>query len=174
MTTTTETARTPETFHVPAGGGERLAVMGTVLTLKIVGADTGGAYSLWEASVPPGGGPPPHTHLREEETTYVLEGEFEFVLPGGTLLRAGPGECVRTPRGVPHGFSNVGQGSGRLLVVAAPAGVEQFFAAVGQRLQPGETPRPFAGPPTPEQCAQLARTGSAYGMEFVGRPAPQP
>ena len=33
-----------------------------------------------EAIVPPGGGPPPHIHSREEEGFYVLEGEITFQL----------------------------------------------------------------------------------------------
>ncbi len=41
-----------------------------------------GQYALWEAIVPPGGGPPPHTHSREEEGFYVLEGEITFYVEG--------------------------------------------------------------------------------------------
>lgn len=171
---TTATTATPATMpaagttHVPAAGGERVALMGTVLTFKVVGADTGDAYALWEATVPPGAGPAPHVHHREEESTYVLEGEFEFLFPDGTWRRAGAGECLRTPRGVPHGFTNVGPGTGRLLVLAAPAGLEHFFAAAGRRLRPGEAPPP-AGPPSPEQCEHLARAARAHGTELIGR-----
>jgi quercetin dioxygenase-like cupin family protein len=172
MTATPEARRTAETTHVPAGAGERIAMMGTVLTFKVVGTDTGDAYAVWEAAVLPGCGPAPHVHHREEETTYVLEGDFEFLFPDGAWRRAGVGECLRTPRGVPHGFTNVGPGPGRLLVVAAPAGAEHFFAAAGRRLRPGEPPPPAAGPPSPEQRALLARTARAHGTELLGRPGP--
>src|SRR4051794_36897071 len=102
MTTTIDRSPTNDTTHVPAGGGERIALLGTVLTLKVVGSDTGGAYAVWEADVLPGCGPAPHVHHREEETTYVLAGDFEFLLPDGAWRRAGAGECLRTPRGVAH------------------------------------------------------------------------
>jgi len=35
--------------------------------------DTGGAYSLTDSLAPPEGGPPPHTHNREDETFWMLE-----------------------------------------------------------------------------------------------------
>jgi mannose-6-phosphate isomerase-like protein (cupin superfamily) len=37
---------------------------------------TDGKYGIWEAVVPPGGGPPPHLHTREEEGFYVIDGEI--------------------------------------------------------------------------------------------------
>ena len=53
------------------------------------GEDTNGKYAVWEALVPPGGGPPPHVHCREEVGFYVLDGE----------------RMVATV-GTPHGFRN--------------------------------------------------------------------
>jgi hypothetical protein len=40
-----------------------------------MGEDTEGRYAQWEAIVPPGGGPPPHVHSREEEGFYILYAE---------------------------------------------------------------------------------------------------
>jgi uncharacterized cupin superfamily protein len=42
------------------------------------GEDTNGKYALWEAILPPGGGPPSHVHSRDEEGFHVLEGEITF------------------------------------------------------------------------------------------------
>jgi quercetin dioxygenase-like cupin family protein len=58
-----------------------------------------------EALVPPGGGPPPHTHSGEDETFYLLEGEIEFLL-GEARITAGPGDFVNVPRGTVHCFRN--------------------------------------------------------------------
>ena len=49
---------------------------------NLVGDDTNGKYALWEAIVPPSGGPPPHVHSREEEGFYILEGEITFTVNG--------------------------------------------------------------------------------------------
>jgi len=37
-------------------------------TFLVTGEQTGGAYFVMEALVPPGGGPPPHIHRNEDET----------------------------------------------------------------------------------------------------------
>jgi quercetin dioxygenase-like cupin family protein len=70
-----------EAGHVLAGEGKRtLWVMGELLTQKIPGRTTGGAYSLFEVATPPGAGPPPHVNHREDEAFYVLEGGYEFLV----------------------------------------------------------------------------------------------
>ena len=70
-------------FHPPtirkSTEGRTVAVVGDVYRFLATGDDTDGKYSLWEAIVPPGGGPPPHVHSREEEGFYILEGEITFV-----------------------------------------------------------------------------------------------
>ena len=41
--------------------------------------------------------------------------------------RAAAGACVLIPRGTPHTWAVASDGTARLLVVVAPAGLEQFF-----------------------------------------------
>src|SRR3954454_7426381 len=74
-------------------------------TFLVTGDETGGAYFVMEALVPPGGGPPPHIHTREDETFYVLDGEIEFLI-GDELIDAGRGDFVSVPRGTVHRFRN--------------------------------------------------------------------
>jgi mannose-6-phosphate isomerase-like protein (cupin superfamily) len=57
-----------------AGEGRSIWVIGDRYTIKCSGNDTRGAYALLEAVVPPGAGPPPHIHSREDEAFFVLEG----------------------------------------------------------------------------------------------------
>ena len=56
--------------------GRTIAIVGDVYRFLVTGDDTNGKYAIWEAIVPPGGGPPPHVHSREEEGFYILEGEI--------------------------------------------------------------------------------------------------
>jgi hypothetical protein len=49
------------------GTGRTIGVVGDIYRFLAVSEDTDGRYVLWEAIVPPGGGPPPHVHSREEE-----------------------------------------------------------------------------------------------------------
>jgi hypothetical protein len=44
---------------VPAGEGKMIAAAGDLYRFLAEGEDTGQGYAIWEALVPPGGGPPP-------------------------------------------------------------------------------------------------------------------
>src|SRR5579864_6433079 len=83
--------------------GRTIVVIGDVYRFLATGEDTNGKYALWEAIVPPGGGPPPHVHSREEEGFYILEGEITFQV-GNKRLVAGPGVFANMPVGTTHAF----------------------------------------------------------------------
>ena len=86
--------------YIPPGeGSASLWVLGELVTYKVTSSQTGGAYSLFEVVTPPGGGPPPHVQHQEDESFYVLEGEFEFPNGGDGVVRAGAGSLVYVPRG---------------------------------------------------------------------------
>ena len=91
--------------------------------------ETGGAYALLDVNAEPGGGTPPHTHTREEETFFVLEGRFAILI-GGQTVEAGPGDCVYAPRDVVHAWRNAGDTPARMLVLVTPGGIERFFTEV--------------------------------------------
>ena len=67
----------PPTVREP-DEGESVSLVGDVYRFLATGDETDGRYAMLEAIVPPGGGPPPHIHSREEESFYVLEGEITF------------------------------------------------------------------------------------------------
>ena len=85
--------------------GRTIAVVGDVYRFLATGKETNGKYALWEAIVPPGGGPPPHVHSREEEGFYVLEGEITLQI-GEQRLVATAGMFANMPVGTPHSFKN--------------------------------------------------------------------
>ncbi len=92
---------------VASDEGASYLIIDNLVTLKVTGAQTGGAYAVTETIVAPGGGVPGlHTHAAQE-TFYILEGEFAF--PGlGETVRASAGDVVHVPGGVPHTNLNVG------------------------------------------------------------------
>src|SRR5436190_20193668 len=108
--------------------GRTIAVVGDVYRFLATGEDTNGKYALWEATVPPGGGPPPHVHSREEEGFYVLEGEITFQV-GDQRLVATAGTFANMPVGTPHSFKNEGTQPAKMLISVAPAGLEQIGRA---------------------------------------------
>jgi mannose-6-phosphate isomerase-like protein (cupin superfamily) len=118
-----------------------------------------------EALVPPGGGPPPHIHRREDETFYVLEGEIEFVLGEETIV-AGAGDFVSVPRGSVHCFRNSGAETARLVLTFTPAGIEKWFEEIFERAPNAVTPDDVPDN-LEEVAARFVATSSRYGIEFV-------
>jgi quercetin dioxygenase-like cupin family protein len=143
--------------------GRTVAVVGDVYRFLATGEDTDGRYALWEAIVPPGGGPPPHVHSREEEGFYVLEGEITFTVNGERVV-AGAGTFANMPVGAPHSFKNESARPARMLISVAPAGLEQMFFEFGVPLAEGAT---TALPPTKEEIEKLLAIAPRYGIEIT-------
>ena len=139
---------------------------GRDLVFKVTGEDTGGAFALVEAVVPPGGGPPPHVHSREDEAFYVLEGELTFHADGRDFT-AGPGAWITLAKGSLHHFLNRSPDPARMLILVTPAGLEQYFLEVGREAADGET----SLPPTPEDIDRLLEAAPRYGLD-IRLPAP--
>jgi mannose-6-phosphate isomerase-like protein (cupin superfamily) len=136
-------------LQTPPGGG--------VVTVKAATRETNGSLTVLELLIGPKIGPALHTHLREDELWYVIEGDFRFKA-GDAMLRASTGGMAFGPRGMPHCFQNIGDIPGRLLVITTPSGLERFFEEFAA-LQPGAV--------SPET---LTAVGRANWLEFVGPP----
>jgi quercetin dioxygenase-like cupin family protein len=113
-----ETTTTTDRVKYGIGGG--------IYRIVATPDETGNTHFAFEATEPPGGGPPLHIHTREEEFFLVLEGEVTFYIDG-QVLRRGPGGSAFVPRGTPHCFKNTSDRAARLLVLFTPGGIEGFF-----------------------------------------------
>jgi mannose-6-phosphate isomerase-like protein (cupin superfamily) len=117
------------------GPGEGLVVGGsggTPTTIKLPGADVGGAYALLEMEVPPSNGPRLHVHHDADEAFYVLDGELTIRV-GDVEQRAPAGALILVPRGEPHRFANRGDRPARAIFIFSPAGPEQWFVEMTER-----------------------------------------
>ena len=150
------------TINIPPRG-RTIAVVGDVYRFLATGEDTNGKYALWEALVPPGGGPPPHVHSREEEGFYVLEGEITFTVNDKKIV-AKAGTFANMPIGTPHSFRNESGRPAKMLISVAPAGLENMFFEVGVPLTEGAT---TAVPPTQEEIEKLLAVAPRYGVEIM-------
>jgi quercetin dioxygenase-like cupin family protein len=159
-------------IHHPAGGTAAYQIVTDRVIFRVTGADTGGAYSVIEGWILPGGGPPAlHTHPWAE-TFCILEGEFEIRGRRGSepwAVRVGPGETVHVPGGAPHTFKVVSATPGRALNTFAPAGIEAFFAELGTPVDPAA---PLAFGPLPD-FATLEAIHHKHGVVFL-EPLPTP
>jgi quercetin dioxygenase-like cupin family protein len=117
------------------GEGTRLDVLGDLITLLVSGKQTNGSFTVLSETSPPGGGTPLHTHYKEDEALYVLQGEYEIQC-GDQAVRAGPGSFVFAPREIPHKLTNVSTGPSILVGIVSPAGFEGFWEEVSQLAPP--------------------------------------
>jgi len=70
--------------------------------------ETGGAYSLGELVIYPGGGNYMHTHSAFEETFIAVKGELGVMLRNKKHILQ-PGESITVPLHAPHHFFNSGK-----------------------------------------------------------------
>ncbi len=152
--------------HLAPGEGKSLWFAADLYTAKAVGEDANGAFTLWEITAAPQFGPPPHIHHQQDESYYVLEGEFEF-LDNDRTFTAGPGSFVYLPKGRLHMHRNAGDTPARALVQVTPAGLEKFIEEVGKPVTDVSSPPP---PPEPQELEQLVVAAQKYGIEVPPPP----
>ena len=146
----------------PAGSGRSAWVVGDLYTVKASGQDTAGAFCLIEVFVPPQSGPPPHSHRKEDEAFYILEGRFQVFIDDQELT-AGPGSWVQLERGSIHHFKNIGTSAGKMLILATPAGLDEFFLEAGREVTSND---PESGRPTEADVQRLLSVAPKYGIEI--------
>lgn len=110
---------------VAAGDGELLEFDDWAAVIKIAAEESDGTVTVLETRHDPGNGADAHTHSRESEIFFVLEGRVTFTV-GAALHEVGPGGTVFGPMGTAHAFE-VGPNGGRLLHVFVPSGMEGYF-----------------------------------------------
>ena len=141
--------------------GARVSLGGIGVIYKLSGDDTGGAFSIVEHPIEPGRLVPPHVHARDDEFSYVIEGEIG-VMVGGQEYLVSPGSYVVKPHGLPHAYWNAGTKAGRLLEIISPAGFEKFFQEAARLFSQGNQ----------LDRAQLKQLADRYGDTHLPELAP--
>lgn len=117
--------------HLP-GQAPKLGALGIEIQFLARKAQTNGAWSMIEYTVPAKSpGPPPHYHKAMEEVFYVLEGTLSFLLDGEAITGEA-GSFVSIPPGVVHTFSNASDQNARFLLLMSPGGFEGYFEEVAE------------------------------------------
>jgi quercetin dioxygenase-like cupin family protein len=107
------------------------------MTLHLGGKETGGKFTIWTNVTPPGGGPPPHYHITEDEWFLVIEGNASF-LKDGEWTEVPAGSAVFMPKGSIHAYKNVGQTPLKQVITTTPSGFEMFFSRCAEEFaKPG-------------------------------------
>jgi quercetin dioxygenase-like cupin family protein len=127
-------------------------VLGAHVDVITTGEMTGGRTCVVVETSPPGGGPPPHSHQNEDESFYVLEGEYE-ILSEGKWHKLAKGQGAHSNRGNVHTFRNSTAGPGKILIVISPAGFENYLEEISVLTIPNDMP-------------QLLAISDRYGVKF--------
>ena len=64
---------------VTAEEGPSISMVGDTYRIIVKGEQTNDAYALIDMLIPPGGGPPPHSHVTFQESFYILDGQIEVI-----------------------------------------------------------------------------------------------
>jgi quercetin dioxygenase-like cupin family protein len=123
---------------------------GSLWSPLVTSGQTAGRYSIVEQLMPGRSGPPPHTHERNDEVFYILEGQVQLQL-GDATSTAHAGQLVRVSQGTPHGFV-VTSDEARFLNFFVPAAMDEMVAALSIPATAATVPPDGAErPPAPEQ-----------------------
>jgi len=108
---------------------------GAKFTIKVLTSETDGSYTILDVIHPPDIGPSLHIHPKGPETFYIVEGDYEFILDGKSVMGK-PGDIIFVPKEAPHRFV-VGHKGGHALVISPPE-LEFYFFKVSELLDKGE------------------------------------
>ena len=109
----------------PGAGRTVTSGHGSSAELKLAGEQSGGEWAVVEWRVRAGDEPPMHTHTREDETVYVLDGTITAYV-AGEKFQVESGSYAALPKNMPHAVMVHGE-EARLLITLEPAGAEYFF-----------------------------------------------
>ncbi len=110
--------------------GEPLWFLGTLVRVLVDGAATDGRFALIDVTLPRGAAPPMHSHP-EDETFYILEGELTIWVGEDASHTCRAGATAFAPGGSPHGWRVISD-TARMLILSTPAGIEEYFRALGE------------------------------------------
>ena len=137
--------------------GGPIHFIGKDMWVKLAGGNQAGSITVLEDVTPPGHGPPLHAHPFEE-WFYILEGNFLFEL-AGVSLNVAVGDFVHAPGNQPHVFQNTSDKNARMLVIAKPGGLENYFAELAEKAMND-----------PANVAAISEIGARYGVTLLGVP----
>ena len=139
--------------------------MGGLMTFLAEIKDTGGTFAVMELLSKGGNELPPHLHEREDEWLHILEGEIEAYVDG-EAFEISSGESIFLPKLRPHAWS-IKSPRLRALIVVQPAGLEQYFRAIGGPSAEGSVLPEQAITHSKDDPANSIRVGAEFGIRFL-------
>lgn len=130
-TLTVNTTYKAEDCVVRPGEGEKVD---SGMVLKINAADMEGYFGMMEGCLKGKQLLAPHTHERETQAVYVINGELEFEVggEGGLRFMAETGSYIIKPKGIEHAFWNAGDDPVNYIELSTGSNFEDFQRSTDQ------------------------------------------
>ena|SRR6478609_7888191 len=149
---------------VTADEGPSISMVGDTYRIIVKGEQTNDAYALIDMLIPPGGGPPPHSHVTFQESFYILDGQIEVITKEKKYI-ATKGSYVNIPfYGPVHKFINKTDKNAHILCLLTPAGMEKMFEEIGKPVAANTFLPPSQM--TPEELKQIQSIAEKYGQKL--------
>lgn len=134
---------------------------GQNISILVHGDETDDEFAVIDYEAPEGTAPPPHRH-DFAEVFFILEGDLEVKI-GDRTVQVAEGQAAYIPPGAAHAPRS--EEHVRVLVLAVPAGIEQYFEEAMEIIEAHD------GPVTMEALGdQILPLMKKYTMEPVGGP----
>jgi quercetin dioxygenase-like cupin family protein len=114
--------------------GQNLQVLSDRVCIKLKSTDSLSSMAVVTVDVPPNGFVPPHTHTKEEESYYMLEGSMIMYLDGGEFMIE-PGDFVHVPARTTHGYKNNSDQFVKFLAWAVGGKIDEFFIELSEKIR---------------------------------------
>jgi quercetin dioxygenase-like cupin family protein len=138
--------------------GDVYQVFTNTITIRVAGADNGGALAMFVEEAPAKAGVPMHVHKGATETLFVLKGRYKISV-AGKIRELSEGDGAYLPADVPHAYTNIDSQRGQLLFTIYPSGLDGFFEEISQ-----------SGLDPATQLPDINRIAAKYQLEIVGPP----
>jgi quercetin dioxygenase-like cupin family protein len=106
------------------------------ISTRIINSDTS-PFTILDMKIKRGFGAPAHISKSEDKLFVVLDGTQKYLISDRTEI-VGPGARVQVPKGIVHGFTNVGAGDARHILISTPRRHEEFFRDLHNIPEPRE------------------------------------
>ena len=140
--------------------------LGVKMSIHLSGVQTGGAFSLIEATMPPGGDGGLHVHTQEDESIHLL-GRTLHVTIGDDSFTLEAGQSYFAPRTISHQLRNRGDVPARALLITTPGNFDEFVCRAGI---PIGQQSPLPSVPGDAYVQQLPALAEEFGIKILAAP----
>jgi len=141
------------------------AYQGGYFRTLIAPQTTGNKLAALEFTLPKGAEPPPHVHVNEDESFFVLYGRISVIV-GDTVTILEKGDALFAPRNIPHAFTILTE-QATLINLITPGTLWNYFIAFSEPLPELPATLTASPPPANRLKMMLQQITDVYQVNFL-------